>query len=420
MTNIFQSSQNKSTCAPGYFNNYLQQLATCAQKAGTGAQYVGAQPLQQKAFCQINATSGAAQPAYQTGMGYIGCAAQSGSQIGAAANPYLQAATGSSPLCAAQPLICEAQSMNLGKVAQCYMNPFLNNQAQTMSDIAQRNIQMNLGPAVTGATVGSGQFGSQRGAQALGQAEANAEQCLNAQMANLYGSAYGQALGAAGQKESALGQLAQTTSSAQAAQNQAQLQAAQEAANAKTQQAQAEQAAGLGMGTLATQKAQQNLACINALATLGAQCQAIKQNAQCYALSKMCKESNILRGQAIPTTVKTTMCPSLASAATTGLAGLQASGLLGSIGQGLGNLFGCAYKNFTGCTKGNSQMGQPNVKPQPPSGETNNCAGNTYRGCGGSSGCSTYAARGGLIHAKPQHHGCFSTRSHGALPVRRK
>ena len=420
MANLLQSSQNKSTCAPGYYNNYLQQLATCAQKAASGAQYVGAQPLQKKAFCQINATAGLTQDCFQKGMNYIGCAANSGSQIGAKASPYLQAATNASPLCAAKSLIGESASMNLGQVAQCYMNPFLKNQAQQMSDIAQRNIQMNLAPQVTSATVGSGQFGSQRGAQALGQAEANAQQCLNSQLSNLYGNAYGQALGAAGQKESNLAQLANTTSAAQQAQNSAQLQAAQEASTAQAQQAQAQQAAGLGSGTLAAQRAQQNLACINALSTLGAQCQAIKQNAQCFALNRLGKESSILQGQAIPTSVKTTMCMSPLSALAAGASALKGAGycpgslVMGGV-KGINCLVNKGLCYFFPKNGSGSPMGQPNVGPQPE--PSTYCAGNTYRGCGGSSYCNSFAAHGGSIHSK--HYGCVSTQRRGALPVRK-
>lgn len=380
MANLLQSSQTKSTCAPAYYTNYLQQLAQCGQKAEACAQYIGAQPLQTQAFCQIGQTAGAQAGNYQTGMGYIGCAAQSGSQIGAKVSPYLSAATSASPLCAAKPLLNEAQCMNLGQVAQCYMNPFLKNQAQNMSDIVQRNIQMNLAPQVTGATVGSGQFGSQRGAQALGQSMANAEQCLNSQLSNLYGSAYGQALGAAQQKEASLGQLAGTTEQAQAAQNQAQLQAAQTAACAQARQAQTQQAAGLGMGTLASQAAQQNLACINALATLGAQCQAIKQNAQCYAFSKLAKEASLMQGQAIPTSVKTTMCMSPLSAIAAAGAAAKASGLTCYLA--------CAAKKLFSGSSG---------------------------GCGG--GCGAINALGAKAGGRI---GCASTSHMGALPVGRK
>ena len=375
MANLLQSSQNKTTEAPAYYNQSLQCLATQGIQAVQDSQFIGAQPLQTEAFCKVATNFGAQQPAYQTGMGYIGCAASQ--DITGASSPFLQAGTSASPLCAAKPLICKSANLNLGCVAQSYMNPYINSAVNQMSDIANRNIQQNLDPMATAAAVGSGQFGSQRGAQVLGQVNANAMQDLNSQISNMLTSGYGQALCAAKAKESALGQLAGTTATAQQAQNQAQLQAAQTAACSAARQAQAEQAAGLGMGTLATQAAGQNLACINALATLGAQCQTIKQNEQCYAFNKLGKLSSLMQGQAIPTSVKTTMCASPLSDVATLLSAGKASGLLC---KGLDAL--CkAYCKFFGC-----------------------------KGC--ASGGLVKAAGGGAI-------GCASTRNLGALPVGR-
>jgi hypothetical protein len=253
-------------------------------------------------------------------------------------------------------------------------------QVQRMSDIAQRNIRQNLSPQATAAAVGSGQYGSQRGAQVLGQITAQAEQCLNANIANLLSQGYGQALTAAQQRQALLGQLGQTAgalgqqqasllgqlgqtaggltsqqmqnlitagstlgqqqtaanqiaaglgataSQAQAAQNQAQLQAAQTAAQSAAQQAGALQAAGLGMGTLGQTAQGMNLADINALATLGAQQQQIAQNQQLFPLQKLSSLSSLLQGYQVPTTVKTTMCMSPFSAV-----GAAGAGLMGML-----------------------------------------------------------------------------------------
>ena len=375
MANLLQSSQNKSTEAPAYYNQYLQCLATQGTQAVKDTQFVGAQPLQTEAFCKVATNFGAQQPAYKTGMGYIGCAAAQ--NITGASSPFLKAGTSASPLCAAKPLICKSANLNLGCVAQSYMNPYINSAVNQMSDIANRNIQQNLNPMATAAAVGSGQFGSQRGAQVLGQVNANAMQDLNSQIANMLSSGYGQALCAAKAKESALGQLAGTTATAQQAQNQAQLQAAQTAACSAARQAQTEQAAGLGMGTLATQAAGQNLACINALATLGAQCQTIKQNAQCFNFNKLGKLSSLMQGQAIPTSVKTTMCASPLSTISTLLSAGKASGVL--------------CKGIDYATKAFCKL---------------------FGSCGCAEGGSVKAAGGGSI-------GCASTRNLGALPVGR-
>jgi hypothetical protein len=316
MANLLQSSQTQATQAPSFYTNYLSNIASQATgmlPGGANApQYVGAQPLQEAAFNEACSTKGTYQPFVQTGAGYIGCAA--GTDITGAAQPYLTAGTTASPLCAAKPLICNATNLNLAGLAGQYMSPYVCKAVNTMSDIAMRNIRQNLAPAATAAAVGSGQFGSQRGAQVLGQTEANAMQDLNSQIANMLNTGYGQALSAAGQKQSALNQLAQTTSAAQQAQNQANLTAGQTAASAATQEANALQQAGLGMGTLGQAGQNINLACINALATLGGQQQTIAQNKQMFPLSTLSNLASILQGYSIPTSTKTTLCMSPLSA----------------------------------------------------------------------------------------------------------
>ena len=290
MANLLQSSQNKTTCAPSYYTNYLSNLACRGNTAQQNAQYVGAQPLQEKAFSTACANAGTFQPTFQQGLNTLGCAANK--CIAGAAQPYL----------------CQALNTNTAQLAQCYMSPYISSAVNQMSDVANRNIQQNLSPMAVGATVGSGQFGSQRGAQVLGQVQANALQCLNANIANMENTGYNSALTAATQRQALLNQLGSTAGTVTA-----------ECARAK-------QAAGVGMGQLGTQASQQNLACINALAQLGAQCQTIKQNAQCYPFSTLAKYSGLLQGHQIPTSVKTTMCMSPFSAA--GALGAGALGVL--------------------------------------------------------------------------------------------
>ena len=62
MANLLQSSQNKDTTAPSYYTNYLSNLATQGQAAAGQACYVGAQPLQTKAFGVVCQNFGAQQP----------------------------------------------------------------------------------------------------------------------------------------------------------------------------------------------------------------------------------------------------------------------------------------------------------------------------------------------------------------------
>jgi hypothetical protein len=309
MANMLQSSQNKTTCAPGFYTNYLTNLACRGNRAQQDASFVGAQPLQQKAFETACQNAGSFQPIYQQGLSTLGCAANK--NIAGAAQPYLNQALGT----------------NTAQLAQCYMSPYINSAVNSMSDIANRNIQQNLSPMATAATVGSGQFGSQRGAQVLGQVTANALQCLNANVANMENQGYNQALSAATQRQQLLGQLGSIAGTTTA-----------ECARAK-------QAAGIGMGQLGTQASQQNLACINALAQLGAQCQTIKQNAQCYPFSTLAKYSSLLTGHQIPTSVKTTMCMSPLSAA-----GAIGAGTLGVLCK-YPDIF-CKAKKAIKCTFG--------------------------------------------------------------------
>jgi hypothetical protein len=314
---MLQSSQTQATQAPSFYTNYLSNIANQASGFLPGQpcapQYVGAQPLQTKAFESACKSAGTYQPSIAAGQGYIGQAA--GQDITGAAQPFLQAGTTASPLCAAKPLISQAGGLNLAGLASEYMSPYIQCAVQRMSDIGMRNIRQNLAPQATAAAVGSGQFGSQRGAQVLGQVEANAMQDLNSQIANMLNTGYTTALCAAKAKQGILSQLAGTTSAAQQAQNQAQLTAGQTAASAAAQEAKALQEAGLGMGTLGTQGQNINLACINALATLGGQQQTIGQNQQMFPLTTLSNLASILQGYSIPTTTKTQLCMSPLSAA---------------------------------------------------------------------------------------------------------
>jgi hypothetical protein len=391
MANLLQSSQNKTTTAPSYYTDYLSNLASQGKAAACAAQYVGAQPLQEQAFCQAAANFGAQQPTVKSAQGLVGQAATQ--NVTGAAAPFLQAGTTASPLCAAQPLICQAQGLDIGCLASQYMSPYIKTAVQGLSDIAHRNIRNNLSPAATAAAVGSGQFGSQRGAQVLGQIQAQAEQCLNQQIAQMENQGFAQALQAAQAKQSALGNLASTTATAQQAQNQANLQAAQTATQAASQQGQLLNQAGTNLGTLAQTGAGMNLACINALATLGGQQQTIAQNAQNYPLTKLASLSGLLQGYSVPTGTKTTLCMSPFSAAAA----------LGTGAVGLA-------KNLPGIV-----TGLKTAFPKTFGGSSDCCCCDCCCNC-----CFQCAATGGSIKAKARGSmGCASTYTRGALPFKR-
>lgn len=409
MANMLQSSQTQATQAPSFYTDYLSGLATAGQAAQQGAQYVGAQPLQTKAFETATQNAGAQQPAFRTGQQFVGQAA--GQDITGAATPYLQAGTTASPLCAARPLICQSQNLDIACLAAQYMSPYKQTAVQTMSDIGQRNIRQNLSPAATAAAVGSGQFGSQRGAQVLGQIQSQAEQDLNAQIAQMLNTGFGQALCAAKAKQGTLTSLAQQTAAAQQAQNAANLQAAQTAGGLTAQQAQALTQAGLGAGQLGQQASAVNLACINALATLGGQQQTIEQNKQLFPLTTLSSLAGLLQGYQIPTSTKTTLCMSPLSgiaAVGTGLGGLLQTNKCGTNllctitgSKTFGNL---ACRAFT-------WLGGKINSP------SNSYAGCYYDACGNLVYCQGFKS-GGHIQAKAEGGaiGCMSTVDGGAIP----
>jgi hypothetical protein len=120
------------TAAPSFYTDYLNNLATQGQQAGSNAQYVGAQPLQQQAFNQVGQNVGNYQPALSSAIN-------------------LASSVGNTSL------------------------------ADAVGNMGEANIRRNLAPATTAGLVGSGQFGSSRGATALGDTIANAELGLTAQ-----------------------------------------------------------------------------------------------------------------------------------------------------------------------------------------------------------------------------------------------
>lgn len=126
------TTQSQATATPQFYLDYLNQIAKQGATAAQGAQYAGAQPLQQQAFGQVAENVGNYQPA-------LSSAVNLANSVG---NTSLSDAVG-----------------NLG----------------------QANIAYNLAPQATAGIVGSGQFGSARGAGALGQVLANADLAITQQ-----------------------------------------------------------------------------------------------------------------------------------------------------------------------------------------------------------------------------------------------
>ena len=120
MANLLQSSQNKETTAPGYYTTYLNDLATKGATAAQNADFVGTQPLQQKAFDKVCQNFGTGQAAITTGQGYLGCAAKQ--DVTGAASNYLAAGTGSSPLNAMASYAKDAMCTTGFEAGQCLVN----------------------------------------------------------------------------------------------------------------------------------------------------------------------------------------------------------------------------------------------------------------------------------------------------------
>ena len=296
MANLLESSQTQATTAPSFYNQYLSNLATTgSQAAGLGqpvqtAQYVGAQPLQEQAFQKVG----------EAGSSYVPQLTQASQTLG-------QAAGAMSPLEAGAQYLSQAAGYNPADMASQFMSPYARTAAQSLSDIAERNIQQNVSPNATAAAVGSGQYGSLRGAQVLGQLQANERQNVNSQIAQMMNQGYGQALQAATAQNQMLGQLG-STAGQQAAQGQQNL-----------------GAIGQQMGALAGTQQNLGLGAVNALSTLGEQQRQIQQQQELFPLTRLAQLSNIMQGYQIPTTTETklNMSPlSALSAVGAGAAGL--------------------------------------------------------------------------------------------------
>lgn len=120
---------------PEFYSNYLQDIANLGQQAVQGAGVAGFSPLQQQALQMAPALSFA-------GSGTLGQAAGLAGAAGTTAAP---------------------------EIVQGYMNPYQSAVVDEMGRLTQRNLRENILPALGGAAVSSGQFGSKRQADITGQ-----------------------------------------------------------------------------------------------------------------------------------------------------------------------------------------------------------------------------------------------------------
>lgn len=293
MANLLQSSQTAATTTPSYYTDYLSNIAkqgTSQIDPLTGAQFIGANDLQKKAFTE--ADTGTAT--YST-------------DLSNAQKTLGNAGSASSPLTAASTYLTSAMS-NPAIAAQGYMNPYITSVVNALGDVGQRNIMQNLAPSAVAGSVGGGQFGSKRGAEVLGQTLSNANRDILNKQYEALGTGYNTALNTA------------TT------QNQIANTAGATAANAANTGQQNLTTLGGAQSSLAGQNQALELARLNALATIGGQKQTIEQNKELFPLQNLTTLSGLLRGYTTPTTVKTTAEMSPLSA-------------LGAVGAGAAGLF---------------------------------------------------------------------------------
>lgn len=143
MPDLFQGSPLPATIttrqtqdtAPEFYQNYLQDIANLGQQAVQYGGVAGFSPLQQQALQMAPQLSFA-------GSGTLGQAAGLAGFAGSTMTPELMG---------------------------YYMNPYTRQVVDEMGRLTQRNVQENVMPALGGAGVASGQFGSKRQADITGQ-----------------------------------------------------------------------------------------------------------------------------------------------------------------------------------------------------------------------------------------------------------
>lgn len=280
---IATSSATETTTQPQFYTDYLTNLATQGRSAVQNAQFADANANQLAAFQNVGANVGNYLPGLQTAGTTTGLAG--GLNMATAANPYLTTAQNN--------LAQGVQGAD--QIVGNYMSPYMTNVMDSIRAANQQNIQQNLAPGLTAASVGAGQFGSQRGANALAMGISNADIGAAKEQSAALQAGYTQALAAAQKQRE--NQLAAGATG---------VQAGSAAANAASQAAQNYLNTGKQQAALAEQTQTAGLADTNALATLGAQQQAIAQNKADYPMKMLGLEAGLMSGQTIPSTVTKT------------------------------------------------------------------------------------------------------------------
>jgi hypothetical protein len=277
MADIFQGvplptitqTEQKQTTLPEFYTNYLQDIANIGTGAIQQGGVAGFSPLQQQAFQMApNAAFSGAQTA-----------GDAASLLGAAGTTA-------------------APSMVGG-----YMNPYMTNVVDEMARLQNQNIQRSVLPALRGAGVGSGSFGSTRQANATGQAMSDMQRNLLGKQYEALYSGYGDAM-----------------------------KAAQTDLNRQMQ-------AGQGLGNVATEQYNIGTGGLKTLSDLGAQQQTLGQRQLDYPMVQAQNLAKLFQGLSIPTG-ETAQKVGPGAGGQYGLSPLQQiSGLASTVGgmMGIGN-----------------------------------------------------------------------------------
>lgn len=351
------TTQSQQTTAPGWYTDYLSNLANFVTGQTTGtpattvdgvtkaavpgaAQFVGTQPLQSAAFQLAGniAKSYGIDPATFLKKSATGESTDGGSNIAGNVSSTGVSADEGTVAGGLQPLGVQGALKNIQNLSTAditkagteggqsrieeFMNPYTRQVVDVIGELGKRNINQYLAPGAVGSAVGSGQFGSKRGAEILGQSINQGLQNIGALQSQALQSGYAQAL-----------QAAQTEQDKRLAQN-------------------------LGYGNLSQVGQGMTLADLNALATMGSQQQTIAQNEELFPLQTALMGAQGIRGYSVPTGVSSTYTGPIPGAyAASPLS--QIAGL-GSIIGGVSNTpFGKSVGNFLGGLLSNVTTGTP-------------------------------------------------------------
>lgn len=170
---------------PQFMSDYTQGLLSRANaiaaepyKPYTGPRLAEFTPEQREAFDLTKESTGAFMPTIQSGIDMTGAAANKSAY--GAAMPFMEAAGASAPSLVGQ-----------------YMSPYQDLVAGRIGELAGRNLQENLMPAVNRDFIRAGQYGSTRMMDTIGNNLRDVQESALAAQADLLNRGYSQAIGAA-------------------------------------------------------------------------------------------------------------------------------------------------------------------------------------------------------------------------------